>query len=100
MAGNDDDDFVANLIAANEGLGEAQTAIGMALGLDPPRTGATWGAPEILARIAELGAQAETLRGRLRELTAMESRAQWIRDDRSNDDADRLIAREILGEAS
>jgi hypothetical protein len=36
------------LADANESMGEALTAIGMALGLPKPRPGATWGASEIL----------------------------------------------------
>lgn len=38
---------------ANERMGDALTAIGMALGLPRPGVDATWGAPEILARIEE-----------------------------------------------
>lgn len=46
------DEMEAHFLDANERMGEALVAIGMALGLPRPRTGATWGAPEILAKIA------------------------------------------------
>lgn len=48
------DEMEAHFIDANERMGEALVAIGMKLGLPRPRTGATWGAPEILAQIADL----------------------------------------------
>lgn len=46
------DEMEAHFLDANERMGEALVAIGMALGLPAPRVGATWGAPEILAKIA------------------------------------------------
>lgn len=46
------DEMEAHFLDANQRMGEALVAIGMALGLPRPRTGATWGAPEILAKIA------------------------------------------------
>lgn len=52
------DEMAADILDANERLGEALVEIGMALGLPAPRTGATWGAPEILARIAASPASA------------------------------------------
>lgn len=52
----DRDEFAEHFIDANERMGEALTAIGMALGLPKPRPGATWGAPEILKRVARLRA--------------------------------------------
>lgn len=48
------DEMEGHFIDANERMGEALVAIGMALGLPRPRVGVTWGAPEILARIADL----------------------------------------------
>lgn len=95
----DDDDFAANLLAANERMGEALVAIGMALGLDPPRTGKTWGAPEILARIAELNAQAERVRGEVRRLRPIEARARDVVAGHGYDPDDRNVARHILGGA-
>lgn len=47
------DEMEGHFIDANERMGEALVAIGMALGLPRPCVGATWGAPEILARIAQ-----------------------------------------------
>ncbi|GEM_PF-6725667 len=59
----------SRLLDANERMGQALVQIGMALGLPRPRTGATWGAPEILARIAEQRVRTEwgvrTASGRL-----------------------------------
>lgn len=56
-----DDEFAEHFIDANERMGEAITAIGMALGLGRPGVGNTWGAPEILDRIAEWKAAQDVL---------------------------------------
>jgi hypothetical protein len=45
------DEMEEHFIDANERMGEALVAIGMALGLPRPAVGCTWGAPEILATI-------------------------------------------------
>jgi hypothetical protein len=54
------DEMEEHFIDANERMGEALVKIGMALGLPRPGVGANWGAPEILARIAEVVPAAAT----------------------------------------
>jgi hypothetical protein len=48
-----------DLLSVNERMGEALVQIGLALGLPRPSPRIRWGAPEILARIASMGAAGE-----------------------------------------
>lgn len=50
------DDIEVNMLEANERMGEALVAIGMAAGLPRPTAQQYWGAPEILAAVRELRA--------------------------------------------
>lgn len=56
------DEMQEHFLDANERMGAALVEIGMALGLPRPGVNATWGVPEILAKIAE-GAAADRAGG-------------------------------------
>ena len=55
-------DLDADILEANERMGEALVEIGMALGLPKPVAGVRWGAVEILARAAQEHATANAAR--------------------------------------